>query len=104
MNPPNSTQRTHEVAVGRYGSFRFLPEVIYAEPGDIVQFFFFATNHSVIRGEYAQSPVCADEGCNPCVPYGYYHPHEEGLYSGNVLTQSINGIVSCGQRHDVDVY
>jgi plastocyanin len=41
---------THTVEVGKGGHF-FIPDVVQVNAGDIVQFDFFPTNHSVVRAE-----------------------------------------------------
>lgn len=64
---------THTVAAAK-GGHSYDPDVIVAEPGDVVEFQFYPTNHSVIRAAYGY----------PCVPYemimgaGNY-----GFYSGS---------------------
>jgi len=60
----------HTVTVGRLEN-EFQPNSIIATPGDIVQFVFYPTNHSVIRAEYGY----------PCVPYEDITGNT-GFYSG----------------------
>jgi hypothetical protein len=97
LNPPasnaTSTSKVHTVSVGSDGSFMYSPNVTYADVGDTGDFDFIPTNHSVVRGVYTDSNACGQGGCNPCVPYDLIHPDERGFNSGNILTQSSNGIV-----------
>lgn len=60
--------RTRTIRVGFAGNAAFDPATTTADVGDVVVFEFFPTNHSVVRGEYAESEVCGSGGCNPCVP------------------------------------
>jgi len=80
--------QVHTIKAGFEGNFVFDPDTTTASVGDLVVFQFFPTNHSVVRGEYAQSESCGDAGCNPCVPYELIHPGQQGFNSGNVLTQT----------------
>ncbi|KAF2085077.1 hypothetical protein K490DRAFT_67963 [Saccharata proteae CBS 121410] len=79
----------HTVTVGQAGNYQYYPNVTYANPGDIITFEFFPTNHSVIRGEYTGWPGCGGNGCNPCVPYELYHPDEVGFFSKNQKVASV---------------
>ncbi|OJD33730.1 extracellular serine-rich protein [Diplodia corticola] len=82
-----SLAATHTVSVGANGH-NFTPNTTYADPGDIVVFDFYPTNHSVIRGEYSNNTsLCGPAGCNPCVPWELYHADEDyqGFFSGNKL-------------------
>ncbi|KAK7518988.1 hypothetical protein IWZ03DRAFT_413950 [Phyllosticta citriasiana] len=84
--------QTLTVQAGANG-FNFSPNVTYANPGDTVIFDFYPTNHSVIRGEYANNTkVCGLAGCNPCVPWELYHEGEpnKGFFSSNELVSSYN--------------
>jgi len=85
--------QVHTIKVGYGGNFVFDPETTNADVGDLIVFDFFPTNHSVVRGEYAESEACGTVGCNPCVPYELIHTGQQGFQSGNVLTQttSTNG-------------
>lgn len=85
----SATPAIHTVAVGSNG-FSYNPNTTFANPGDIVVFQFFPTNHSVIRAEYTDSSVCGAGGCNPCVPYELNNPGEAGFSSGNFITQDEN--------------
>jgi hypothetical protein len=85
----SATPAVHTVAVGNNGH-RFNPNTTFANPGDIVVFQFFPTNHSVIRAEYTDSSVCGAGGCNPCVPYELNDPGKAGFSSGNIKTQDGN--------------
>ncbi len=85
----SATPAIHTVAVGSNG-FSYNPNTTYANPGDIVVFEFFPTNHSVIRAEYTDSSNCGAGGCNPCVPYELNNPGKAGFHSGNVVTQDTN--------------
>jgi plastocyanin len=76
----------HRVNVG-IGGYSYDPNVTYAAEGDIVQFVFYPTNHSVIRAEYTGSDACGGNGCNPCVPYDTIHG-SGGFHSNNQLTQT----------------
>lgn len=74
----SSTSPTvHTVLVGNAG-YRFQPNITYANPGDVVSFVFYPSNHSVIR---------AAEGF-PCVPYEYTYPGRTGFYSGHFLVDA----------------
>jgi plastocyanin len=99
----SSTPTTHIVTVGNNGDNSYHPNVTFANPGDIVSFQFWPTNHSVVRGEYAGSESCGAGGCNPCVPYDLIHPGAPGMfYSKNFLTQTLPTVnnlevwISCG--------
>src|ERR1700761_2303437 len=86
----SSTPTTHIVTVGNNGDNSYSPNVTYANPGDIVSFQFWPTNHSVVRGEYAGSESCGAGGCNPCVPYELIHPGAPGFFfSKNFLVQTL---------------
>ncbi|KAF2420003.1 hypothetical protein EJ08DRAFT_566236, partial [Tothia fuscella] len=82
-----SGHAVHRVNVGAFGSHGFDPNITYAAKGDIVQFVFYPSNHSVIRGEYTGSDACGAGGCNPCVPYEIIHSGQAGFHSGNQITQ-----------------
>ncbi|KAL9060727.1 MAG: hypothetical protein Q9162_000431 [Coniocarpon cinnabarinum] len=78
--PTSSAPPTiHTVNVGR-GDFRFDPNTTLAEPGDIITFNFFPTNHSVVRAAYGL----------PCIPIENSEPDVEGFASPNFLTQSLS--------------
>jgi plastocyanin len=81
-----SAGEVHWVRVGIQGSYSFAPNTTYAAVGDVVTFQFYPTNHSVVRGVYAQSPACSGQDCNPCVPYELIHPGQVGFHSGNIIT------------------
>ena len=85
----SSAPALHTVAVGSNG-FSYNPNTTFADPGDIVVFQFFPTNHSVIRAEYTDSSECGAGGCNPCVPYELNNPGKAGFHSGNIITQDAN--------------
>jgi plastocyanin len=75
--------RTHTVSVGSRGS-SFDPNVTFANPGDVVVFEFFPTNHSVIRTDF----VGNNAQQNPCVPYELLHPGSTSRFSsGNKLVE-----------------
>jgi plastocyanin len=82
-----ATPKVHRVDVG-IGGFAYSPNTTYADVGDIVQFVFYPTNHSVIRAEYSGSDLCGPGGCNPCVPYEIIHGGEGGFHSGNMQVGS----------------
>jgi plastocyanin len=82
----------HRVNVG-IGGHSYDPNTTYAAEGDIVQFVFYPTNHSVIRAEYAGSDACGGSGCNPCVPYDTIHG-TGGFHSQNFLTQTTPRLTS----------
>lgn len=50
-----------------------------ANVGDIVEFEFFPTNHSVIRAEYMY----------PCVPYEMTGKGKKGFYSGSYAVDAV---------------
>lgn len=89
----SSSRSIHTVAVGANGH-AFIPNTTVAEPGDIVVFDFYPTNHSVIRGEYTNGTVCGVAGCNPCVPWELYHSDEDyqGFFSGNHIIDSFSQV------------
>jgi plastocyanin len=62
---------THTVSVGD-GGFFFSPNTTYANVGDVVQFDFYPTNHSVVRAEYQF----------PCIPYDDTGLGKIGFFSG----------------------
>ena len=76
QSPPFSTSSDgatiHTVNVGK-GNFRFDPNETYAEPGDIITFNFYPTNHSVVRAAYGL----------PCIPYEDTGNNLTGFSSGN---------------------
>ncbi|KAF2454470.1 hypothetical protein BDY21DRAFT_104817 [Lineolata rhizophorae] len=62
---------THTVEVGR-GDHKFRPDVIQAEAGDVIEFRFYPTKHSVVRAEYG----------DPCIPYEMTGRGKVGFFSG----------------------
>jgi len=62
---------THTVSVGD-GGFLFSPNTTYANVGDVIQFDFYPTNHSVVRAEYQF----------PCIPYDDTGLGKIGFFSG----------------------
>jgi plastocyanin len=60
--PARCTQQLHRVNVGNNG-FRFDPNTTFANPGGVVTFVFYPTNHSVNR-----APESTEAYGNPCVP------------------------------------
>ena len=62
---------THTVAVA-LGGHTYVPDVTLAEVGDVIQFDFYPTNHSVIRAEYGY----------PCIPYEDTGIDKIGFFSG----------------------
>jgi plastocyanin len=95
----SKTPTIHRVNVG-IGGFSYDPNTTYADVGDIVQFVFYPTNHSVIRAEYAGSDACGPGGCNPCVPYEVIHSGEGGFHSGNMAV----GVFPPADKIDVRSY
>ncbi len=93
-----SSPTIHTVNVGRGGFSKFTPDTTFASVGDVVQFAFFPTGHSVIQSVYVDSNACGDAGCNPCVPYELFYPDQRGFHSDNIDTQNVNGSVSCKSR------
>lgn len=67
----NAVRPTHTVAVGK-ADHKFDPNVVQAGVGDIVEFQFFPTNHSVVRSEYEF----------PCIPYEMTGEGKAGFFSG----------------------
>jgi plastocyanin len=63
--------QTHTVHVGD-GGFKFIPEIIQADPGDTVEFLFYPANHSVVRSEYKYA----------CIPYEKTGWNKTGFFSG----------------------
>ncbi|KAE9989856.1 hypothetical protein EG327_002158 [Venturia inaequalis] len=81
-----STPTTHRINVGQAGAHSFSDNSIFAPVGDIIQFVFYQSNHSVIRGEYFAADDCPNGYCNPCIPYEAIHgPSDLALFSGNQL-------------------
>jgi len=80
--PLNTAHAVHTVLVGP-GGYRFEPNTTYAEPGDIVSFVFYPSNHSVVRAAYGV----------PCIPYEYTYPGKEGFYSGHFLVDTVESAV-----------
>jgi plastocyanin len=99
----SSSPAIHRVNVG-IGGFSYDPNVTIANVGDIVQFVFYPTNHSVIRAEYTGSDVCGPGGCNPCVPYEIMHGGEGGFHSGNMAvgTYPSNNSIDVWHQHVLD--
>jgi plastocyanin len=85
----SSGRQTHTVLAGSDGDFQFHPNSITANPGDVVSFQFYPTNHSVVRGEYTGSEACGSSGCNPCVPIELIDPTVNPFASKNFLTQNL---------------
>jgi hypothetical protein len=61
------------------GAHTFKPDVTLANVGDVIEFDFFPTNHSVIRAEYLF----------PCVPYEMTGRSKKGFYSGFLPVDAI---------------
>jgi hypothetical protein len=89
--PSAADPTVYVVTVGANGGVVFSPNVTYADPGSIVSFQFWPTNHSVVRGEYVDSGKCGSNvECNPCIPQNLIEPEAPGFFfSKNFLTQSI---------------
>ncbi|KAH7379518.1 hypothetical protein BKA66DRAFT_442581 [Pyrenochaeta sp. MPI-SDFR-AT-0127] len=72
---PSSTSsaptQTHTVQVG-LADHKMRPEVTKAKVGDIVEFRFYPTNHSIVRAEYGY----------PCIPYEMTGSNKQGFFSG----------------------
>ena len=60
----------HTVLVGK-GNNQYSPNALIANPGDIVTFQFYPTNHSVIKAQYGY----------PCIPYEDVVAGGQGFYS-----------------------
>jgi plastocyanin len=73
----------HHVSVGGAG-FNFNPAVTYANPGDVVVFTFWPSNHSVVRTDYTGS----GGSINPCVPIEVLQPGATGFFSGNKIIEA----------------
>ncbi|KAK4915856.1 hypothetical protein LTR28_013499, partial [Elasticomyces elasticus] len=67
----SSAVQTHTITVGK-GDNKFVPDVVLANVGDIIQYQFFPPNHSVARAEYL----------SPCIPYEDTGVDKVGFYSG----------------------
>jgi plastocyanin len=67
----SSAAATFTVRVGD-GSNTFVPDVVQANPGDIIEFDFYPQNHSVARAEYLK----------PCIPYEDTGVGKVGFFSG----------------------
>jgi len=77
----------HEVTVGANGN-KFDPNIVYAQPGDIVSFIFYPSNHSVIRTAYTGQKFNSESSGNPCVPIEELDPEAQGFFSGNKILES----------------
>lgn len=78
-----SAGATHSISVGAEG-YKFSPDTVTnASIGDIIEFRFYPTGHSVVRSEYKY----------PCIPYEDTGPNKVGFFSGfqNVATITNNG-------------
>src|ERR1700761_6907916 len=64
------------VTVGK-SNFAYEPNSLVANPGDVIVFQFYPTNHSVVQGRY-----CGDSegGCNPCVPISLTSATVQGFH------------------------
>ncbi|TKA63306.1 hypothetical protein B0A49_13123 [Cryomyces minteri] len=67
----SSAVQTHTVTVGK-GDNKFVPDVVLANAGDIIQYQFFPPNHSVARAEYL----------SPYIPYEDTGVDKVGFFSG----------------------
>ncbi|KAL2351036.1 hypothetical protein BJ546DRAFT_954474 [Cryomyces antarcticus] len=67
----SSAVQTHTITVGK-GDNKFVPDVVLANVGDIIQYQFFPPNHSVARAEYL----------SPCIPYEDTGVDKVGFFSG----------------------
>ncbi|KAI3399261.1 hypothetical protein diail_7424 [Diaporthe ilicicola] len=79
----SSATVTHSVSVGAEG-YKFTPQTVSnASVGDIIEFRFYPTGHSVVRSEYKY----------PCIPYEYTGANKVGFFSGfeNVATITNDG-------------
>jgi hypothetical protein len=65
------TPKIHVVTVGK-ADHKMVPDVVTADPGDIITFQFFPKNHSVVRAEYEY----------PCIPYEMTGRDKVGFFSG----------------------
>ncbi|KAK7438818.1 hypothetical protein CaCOL14_008364 [Colletotrichum acutatum] len=81
--PAPPTPKVIPVVVGsptREKSLLFYPEVVKANPGDIVQFQFWPNNHTVTQAAYTQAP------CNPLqdtMPNGVHSGFIPGVTDGS---------------------
>ncbi|OCK79598.1 hypothetical protein K432DRAFT_382938 [Lepidopterella palustris CBS 459.81] len=75
--------QVHVVSVGK-GGFKFDPDTITANVGDIIEFQFFPPNHSVVRAEYEY----------PCIPYEDTGPHKTGFFSGFRVVDTVDQLQS----------
>jgi plastocyanin len=78
------SRNVHHISVGGLG-FSFDPPVIYANPGDVVVFTFWPSNHSVVRTDYTGSQSSG----NPCVPIEVLQPGATGFFSGNKIIEAV---------------
>ncbi|KAK4986683.1 hypothetical protein LTR50_005128 [Elasticomyces elasticus] len=67
----SSAVQTHTITVAK-GDHKYVPDVVQAKVGDIIQFQFFPQNHSVARAEYL----------SPCIPYEDTGVDKVGFFSG----------------------
>ncbi|KAE9375856.1 hypothetical protein N431DRAFT_370749 [Stipitochalara longipes BDJ] len=67
----SSAVPTHTIAAGA-DPFKFTPNEVNANVGDIIEFRFYPTNHSVARAEYLF----------PCIPYEVTGVNKVGFWSG----------------------
>ncbi|KAI9747266.1 MAG: hypothetical protein M1835_002169, partial [Candelina submexicana] len=60
--PPMAAGKTHQVTVGGTAGLIYSPETITAAVGDMVQFNFMSTNHTVTQSAFAKPCVKMDGG------------------------------------------
>ncbi|KAF2684487.1 hypothetical protein K458DRAFT_302886, partial [Lentithecium fluviatile CBS 122367] len=63
--------QTHTIQVG-FADHKFKPDNVKASLGDVVEFQFYPSNHSVVRAEQNL----------PCIPIEMTGPNKTGFYSG----------------------
>ncbi|KAJ9157845.1 hypothetical protein NKR23_g651 [Pleurostoma richardsiae] len=76
----SSAAPTHSISVGAEG-FKFSPnEITNASVGDWIEWRFYPTGHSVVRGGFK----------NPCIPYERTGPNLVGFWSGFEDVQTVS--------------
>ncbi|KAI9715974.1 MAG: hypothetical protein M1812_005608 [Candelaria pacifica] len=118
--PPMAAGMTHQVTVGGTAGLVYAPETIIAAVGDMVQFNFMSTNHTVTQSAFAKPCVKMDGGIdsnflsnannavNPApsfvfqvtamTPVWFYCKQKTGTHCGKGMVFSINP--TANKTHD----
>lgn len=79
-NTSTSANATHTITVGQ-GGYEFRPNMTFAKTGDYLQFWFYPSNHSVVRAEYLF----------PCIPFEDTGRTKKGFFSGFYPVDNVLG-------------